>query len=314
MAINKFMRAALKAISYNDIDVRNNYKVDRFLNTLTHLAFKPLYKTWDAQIKVDGYPLTVRSFSPKCRRSDEIILFFHGGGWVTGNIGNYTRTCAVLSNQTGRRVLSLNYRLAPEFPFPCAVQDCYQVAKRLFVEHLPLEVSDKEIILMGDSAGGNLAAVVSLMAAERGEFHVGRQILLYPLTYNDHSESSPFPSVQENGKDYLLTSKRLCDYSALYIRDQQDKDSPYFAPLLSDHLIGQPHTLIVTAEFDPLRDEGEAYGEKLRQFGNEAQIYRMKDALHGFISLPPCFAQVKRCYQYINAFLDGKGAYAEQLG
>lgn len=312
MAINRFMQAALKAISYRDIDLRQNYKFDRVLHSLTHPSFKPLYKAWDEVLDADGYPLTIRSFEPKHRYSDEIILFFHGGGWITGSIGSYTGTCAALAGHTGRRVLALDYRLAPEFRFPCAVQDCYQAAKRLFLKHLPLDTQSRNIILMGDSAGGNLAAVVSLMAAERGEFRVGRQILLYPLTYNDHSEMSPFPSVHENGRDYLLTAKRLCDYTSLYIRGPQDLKSPYFAPLLAEHLEGQPRTLVITAEFDPLRDEGEAYGEKLREAGADVQIYRIRDALHGFFSLPPRFAQVKRCYQYLTAFLNGEDVHAAE--
>lgn len=313
MAINKFMQAALKAISYNDIDVKKSYKIDRMLNALTHPSFKLFYKSRDNKIEVNGHRLTVRIFPPKQYVSDEVFLFFHGGGWVTGNLDGYTRTCATLANQTGRRVLSVDYGLAPEYPFPYAVNDCYEVAKQLFLGHVPLDVPEEAIIVMGDSAGGNLAAVISLMAAERGDFHVKRQILLYPLTYNDHSETSPFPSITKNGKGYLLTSRRLCDYTALYIRNKQDLDNPYFAPLLSDHLYNQPQTLIITAEFDPLRDEGEAYGKKLQQFGNTVQIFRIKDALHGFFSLPLRFAQVKRCYKLIHSFLDGTDKYAKQL-
>jgi acetyl esterase/lipase len=164
---------------------------------------------------------------------------------------------------------------------------------------------------MGDSAGGNLAAAVSLMAADRGEFRVGKQILLYPSTYNDHSEASPFPSIRENGKGYLLTSKKISDFQNLYINNTQDLTSPYFAPLLSDSLEHQPKTLLITAEYDPLRDEGEAYGYKLRRFGNEVFIYRIKDALHGFFSLPLRFAHVKQCYQLINEFLDGVNVNAK---
>lgn len=305
MAINPFMMAALKALSYTEIDVTKNYRADRLIDNITHPSLKLLYEMWDRKITIDGYDLPVRSFSPKKQRSQEVLLFFHGGGWVSGNIESYTATCAELANQTGRRVLSVDYRLAPEYPFPCAAEDCYRVARELFLHSTPPETAADRIILIGDSAGGNLAAVVSLMAADRGEFRVKRQILIYPSTYNDHSEASPFPSIVENGKDFLLSSKRICEYQELYLQKQEDKFSPYFAPLLSDHLEHQPKTLLITAEYDPLRDEGEAYGEKLKEYGNDVTQYRMKDALHGFFSLPLRFTHVKQCYRLINAFLDG---------
>ncbi len=304
MAINKFMRAALKALSYPDLNVKSNYKMERVFNNLAHPSIKVLYKMWDHKISADGHEIDVRVFFPEKSRSDEIILFFHGGGWVIGNIDSYTKICANLAKQTGRKVLSVDYRLAPEYPFPYAVEDCYRVAREVFLNNGSLHFKGKDVILFGDSAGGNLAAAVSLMARDRGEFRVRRQILIYPLTHNNHREDSPFLSVVENGKDYLLTSKRICDYMDLYIQDDRYLTSPYVAPLLSEDLSQQPDTLIVTAEYDPLRDEGEAYGEKLRRFGNRVEICRVKDALHGFFSLPMRFAHVKYCYKVINAFLD----------
>lgn len=298
------MRAALKALSYPEIDIKKIYLTDRIINHITHPSLKLLYKMWDHKIVVGGYELPVRSFPPKQQRSQEVLLFFHGGGWVSGDIESYTKTCAVLATQTGRRVFLIDYRRAPEYPFPYAVEDCYQVARELFLHSTPAQTAGDRIILIGDSAGGNLAAAVSLMAADREEFHVKRQILLYPSTYNDHSTHSPFPSITENGTEFLLTSKKISDYQDLYIQNEEDRNSPYFAPLLSDKLANQPKTLLITAEYDPLRDEGEAYGYKLRKFGNQVSIYRIKNALHGFFSLPLRFAHVKKCYALINEFLD----------
>ena len=321
MAISSWMMAALKTLSYADIDVKENYRLARALHKLVHPTPKLRGQVWDHAVTVNGYELTVRVFKPKELRSRELLLFFHGGGWVTGSVESYTKTCADLSNFTNRRVLSLNYRLAPEFPFPFALEDCYQVTKALHRFTHSGEIPDMArdsgvnaadirpgdpVTLIGDSAGGNLAAAVSLLAAERGEFQVARQILLYPLTHNDHSENTPFPSVLENGTGFLLTSKRVNDYIELYIRDDADRASPYLAPLLSDNLRGQPQTLIITAEYDPLRDEGEAYGQKLRLFGNRASVVRMTDTLHGFFSLPFRFQKVRRCYSIINAFLNGR--------
>ena len=157
--------------------------------------------------------------------------------------------------------------------------------------------------MIGDSAGGNLAAAVSLMARDRGEFLPSCQILIYPATGNDHSEHSPFPSVRENGTDYLLTTKRVRDYMELYRSSEADLENPYYAPLVAKDLSNQPDTLIITAEYCPLRDEGEAYGKALELAGNRVKVFRMPDALHGYFSLPVRFSQVKKTYGLINDFL-----------
>lgn len=305
MAINKAMRLALKALSYPNIDVKNNYKVHRQMANVVHPYIKPLYQMWDHKISGIDYEIPVRIFFPTEEESfDKLIIFFHGGGWVTGNIDSYSNVCANMAKQTGQMVVSVDYRLAPEHPFPAAPEDCYTVTRELFMDCSLFDVKQKNITLIGDSAGGNLAAVVSLMARDRGEFLVSRQILLYPSTWNDHSETSPFKSVHENGTDYLLTSKRICDYIELYKSSDKDLLNPYLAPLLAEDLSNQPKTLIITAEYDPLRDEGEAYGRKLAKWGNVVEVYRMKDALHGFIALPKRFVHVKRSYDLMNLFLN----------
>lgn len=306
MAINKFMQATLRALSYPDINSKKNYKAERLVINATHRHYlRPFYKIWDHKVNAADHEIPVRIFSPKRKGNFPVLLFFHGGGWVTGNIDSYDKVCTTMAEMTEHAVVSVDYQLAPEHPFPAAPEDCYLVAKELFLNASLLGISPEQIILIGDSAGGNLAAAVSLMAKDRGEFLPKRQILIYPATYNDHSEQSPFPSVIENGTGYLLTSKRIRDYMELYIQNQKDWNHPYFAPLLAENLENQPRTLILTAEFDPLRDEGEAYGKKLRQFGNQVEIHRLKDALHGFISLPSSFPHVKRSYKYINRFLKG---------
>jgi acetyl esterase/lipase len=141
------------------------------------------------------------------------------------------------------------------------------------------------------------------MSRDRKEFKIEKQILIYPSTYNDHGENSPFASVKENGTEYLLTSKRINDYMDMYKGSSEDFNNPYLAPLLAEDFSGQPKTLIITAEYCPLRDEGEEYGRKLRDAGNYVEIYRIKDGLHGFFTLPPVFPQVKLCYEIINRFL-----------
>ncbi|EEG30412.1 carboxylesterase Est2 [[Clostridium] methylpentosum DSM 5476] len=304
MAINKAMRAALKALSYPDLDIKNHYKLHRGVIRLANPpARKPYYSTWDHKISCGDHQIPVRIFQPDSPGSHPVLLFFHGGGWVTGDINSYDKVCHYMAKATNHLVVSVDYRLAPEHRFPAAPEDCYAVARELFVKTHLLGARPDQITLIGDSAGGNLAAVVSLMARDRGEFMPKRQILIYPATHYDHTPQSPFESVRENGMGYLLTSKRVCDYMELYSKDPEDFQNPYFSPLLAPDLSGQPKTLLITAQYDPLRDEGEAYGQRLKDEGNDVLIHRMPDALHGFFSLPPRFVQVRRCYSLINRFV-----------
>ncbi|NLJ95693.1 MAG: alpha/beta hydrolase [Clostridiales bacterium] len=307
MAINKAMRIALKALSYPDLDVKKNYKLHRQVNNIVRPYLKPRYTIWDHKIAGIDYEIPVRLFLPpdsSVKDKQKVLIFFHGGGWVIGNIDSYSNVCAHMASMTGCVVVSVDYRLAPEHPFPCGLEDCYAVAREIFLDLTLFGVDKEDIVLIGDSAGGNLAAAVSLKARDRGEFKVTKQILIYPSTHNDHSDETGFPSIREYGTDYLLTSKRIRDYMDLYRSSDEDLFNPYLAPLIADDLSDQPRTLIITAQYDPLRDEGEAYGKKLREHGNTVFIHRMKDSLHGFISLPKHFVHVKRSYQLINEFLN----------
>lgn len=317
MAINKTMKLALKALSYPDLDLKKTYKLRRQMSNIAHPYLKPLYKIWDHKVSSIDYEIPVRIFMPPEKKSinitnlhddslvnRKILIFFHGGGFVTGNIDSYSSICANMAKQTGNLVVSVDYRLAPEYHFPAAPEDCYAVTREIFMDANLFGVKEEDITLIGDSAGGNLAAVVSLMARDRGEFLPSKQILLYPSTGNDYSETSPFPSVLVNGTDYLLTAKRINDFLDLYKSCDEDLINPYLAPILSTDLSKQPRTLIITAQYDPLRDEGEAYGKKLYEFGNAAEVFRMKNALHGFLSLPKHFVHVKKSYELINQFLN----------
>lgn len=307
------VETALKVISHVELDLTKSYKLQRKLTQLLHFPYLQfLNKTVKASIKVDDREVPVKLFFPDDEKSNKALLFFHGGGWVTGTVDTYNKTCARLAKETKQIVVSVEYRLAPEFPYPAALEDCYGVAKDLFVNHTLLDIAPENITLIGDSAGGNLAAAVSLMARDKKEFYPKRQILIYPVTYNDHSENSPFISVKENGEDYILTAKNMREYMELYIKDKKDFNSPYVAPLTADDLSNQPKTLIITAEYDPLRDEGEAYGYKLRDYYNKAEIHQIKDTIHGFFTLSLIPGPIAECYKYIKDFLDGDGNCEEE--
>ncbi|NLK44495.1 MAG: alpha/beta hydrolase [Tissierellia bacterium] len=296
-------KLALKILSIPHISLKKHYKAYRKILNVLNPPLEPIYKVLDHRIMKDNREIPVRVFIPKENPLPKLLIFFHGGGWVTGNIDSYTNVCAFMANRTNHTVVSVDYRLAPEYPFPKGLEDCYWATREIFLNCEKLNFKEDDITLIGDSAGGNLAAVVSLMARDRGEFLPKKQILIYPATYYDHSENSPFPSVVENGKDFIMTSKRIQDYMDLYVKNREDRLNPYIAPILSEDLSNQPRTLIITAEFDPLRDEGEAYGIKLKEFGNHVKIYRIKDALHGFLSNPLNSSHTDELYEIINSFL-----------
>ncbi|HZJ69003.1 MAG TPA: alpha/beta hydrolase [Candidatus Eisenbacteria bacterium] len=266
------------------------------------------YTTLDHKMMVKDREIPVRIFlpegkEPKVRR---VLIFFHGGGWVTGDIDSYSNTARSLANNTQHVVVLVDYRLAPENPFPRGVEDCYYVTKEIFKRSDLLNCKEEDITLIGDSAGGNIAAVVSLMGRDRKEFYPRKQILIYPATNYDHSEDSPYPSVRENGSDYLVTSQRIQDYLDLYVDNEEDKKNPYVAPILAQDLKNQPKTLIITAEYDPLRDEGEAYGKKLEEFGNEVEIHRKANALHGYFTVALNKNLLDKTYEHINSFLNNE--------
>lgn len=297
-------RKIVKILSIPHLNFKKNYKLYRKIISFFNPPIKNEYRTLDHKMVVEGREIPVRIFLPEESQSKKVLIFFHGGGWVTGDIDSYTNVCRNMANKTNHMVVSVDYRLAPENPFPKGVEDCYYVAKEIFRRPDILNCKKEDITLIGDSAGGNLAAVVSLLARDRGEFYPKRQILIYPATNYDHSETSPYDSVHENGYDYIMTSKRIQDYLDLYVKTEEDKLSPYVAPILSTDLKNQPDTLIITAQYDPLRDEGEAYGYKLKKFGNDVKIYRVKDAIHGFFSTPINIEQQSKAYRWINSFLN----------
>ncbi|MEG0804085.1 MAG: alpha/beta hydrolase [Pygmaiobacter sp.] len=305
MLIHDAVRAGLRAVSYLDLEIGKHYKLLRGVKTLAgKRKIKNPYHSWDHEVVRGGHAIPVRLFSPDSSFSaDHVLLFFHGGGWVTGNIDSYDKVCNDMAKFTKQLVVSVDYRLAPEHPFPAGLEDCYCIAKELFCcEGMP-GIPPENITLIGDSAGGNLAAAVSLLGRDRGDFVPCRQILLYPATASDHTASSPFPSVRTNGTDYLLTARRVQEYMELYKSSDADFESPYFAPLLATDFSNQPDTLIITAEYDPLRDEGEAYGVALQKAGATVKVARLENAIHGFLALPPRFAHVKRAYALIQEFL-----------
>lgn len=240
------------------------------------------------------------------------ILFIHGGGWTTGSAALYADVCANLALQTQRRVFSVDYRLAPDYRYPVPLSDCLDAAKAFFngtmpvpdVPGAPKTIDVKNALLFGDSAGGNLCAALALKGRDTGDFTVPTMILLYPCLNNDYNmDTSPYASVRENGKDYLLTAQDMADYLNMYRSSIQDLFDPYFAPLNEEDLSRQPRTLIISAEYCPLRDEDEAYARALKKAGNYVECCRIQDGVHGYLMYPRISSLVVNTYKIINHFL-----------
>lgn len=307
--ISKTMQTILHALSYGNIEV----EASRRLADIKKLdAMRIFVKKLDTKVYNGDYEVPVRLYFPSEEAMSgepvegekyPVLLFFHGGGWVTESVENYDRVCSRMAQSTGHIVMSVEYRLAPEYRFPVPLEDCYTAAKALYTGRLILPADQDRITIIGDSAGGNLAAAVCLLARERGEFMPRKQILIYPALNNCYTEKSPYKSVQENGEGYLLTAVKMEDYLKLYESSPDDRQNPHFAPILEKDLSHMPDTLILTAEFDPLRDEGEAYGKRLKEAGNYVEIHRIPEALHGYFALGIRFLHVQESFEIMNKFL-----------
>mgnify|MGYP000048516445 FL=1 len=308
--ISKTMQTILHALSYGNIEV----EASRRLADIKKLdAMRIFVKKLDTKVYNGAYEVPVRLYFPSEEAMSgepvdgekyPVLLFFHGGGWVTESVENYDRVCSRMAQFTGHIVMSVEYRLAPEYRFPVPLEDCYAAAKALYTGRLILPADPDRITIIGDSAGGNLAAAVCLLARERGEFMPRKQILIYPAVNNCYTEESPYRSVQENGEGYLLTAVKMEDYLKLYESSPDDRQNPYFAPILEKDLSHMPDTLILTAEFDPLRDEGEAYGKRLEEAGNYVEVHRIPEALHGYFALGIRFLHVQESFEIMNKFLE----------
>lgn len=304
--MNKIVRRALAALSRYDVDLKNNYKETRQFER----AARPYYSRnsinmMERELRLPGRNLLTRAFS-RDGKIAPVIVYFHGGGFVTGDFDSYSQICARLAAKTGYKVVAVDYRLAPEHRFPAGPEDCYDALQAILTHCENWYQTDPgEVIVMGDSAGGTLSCVASMMARDRGGLLPKKQILVYPAAWCDYRETTPFQSVFDNGEEYLLTVKKLQDYMELYISDEADYENPYFAPLRHTDFSGLPETLILTMEFDPLRDEGEALARRLKEGGTDVTVRRIRNGIHGMLSLPPATPITRQLYKHIIEFLPG---------
>ena len=254
--------------------------------------------------RVDGAagPLDARLYQPA--RANGLVLYLHGGGFSLCGLDSHDGICARLALESGASVLSVAYRLAPEHPFPAAPDDVYAAYLWLRAHAEELGRGNARIAVAGDSAGGNLAAVLAQMARDRGVPVPALQILYYPAT----TGSEPVPSRRVYANGYMLTSGMMNWFKALYLKDPAHERSPYYAPAYADDFSGLPPAVIVTAEFDPLRDEGRFYADRLEGAGIQVRYRCIPGTIHGFLLfyafMPKSWNVLRRTGREIREALD----------
>jgi acetyl esterase len=230
----------------------------------------------------DGNDIPVRIYWPVGAEGRlPVVVFFHGGGWVIGGIESHDATVRALTNRSGAIFVSVDYRLAPEHQFPAAPDDCYAATRWVADNAESIGADPTRIAVAGDSAGGNLAAVVALMAKDRGGPSLAFQLLIYPCT--DMAPAN-WPSHRANASGYFLTAESMEWFYDQYCA-ADERSHPYASPIAAADLSGLPPALVITAEFDPLRDEGEGYAAKLREAGVPVESLRYDGQIHGFFSM-----------------------------
>jgi len=267
----------------------------------------PDVPTRDLQIPSSNGPIPARLYSPRdVPEPAPLLVFFHGGGWVIGSVESHDYAARFLAEQAGVRVLSVEYRLAPEHRFPAAVDDALAAFDYAHKHADELGVDQARIAVGGDSAGGNLAAVTALESTRRGGPAPVFQLLVYPeVDFVNRRRSRRLFATK-----FLLTDADMRWFEGHYLAPSDDRSDPRLSPLLAPDLSGLPPAYLVTAGFDPLRDNGEAYAKALQEAGVPVSYRCHRDLIHGFINFVPLGGRFREATLEIAAALRTGLAYA----
>jgi len=263
-------------------DARSFYRDRR---AVTQPAPPEIAETRDLEASGPLGPIPLRLYHPMpaAQRSSAppVLVYYHGGGWVIGDLDTHDTLCRQLANASGCAVVAVDYRMGPEHRFPAAVDDCIAATRWVRDHAKDLGVDGERMAVGGDSAGGNLAAVVAIAARDAGDLPIAYQLLIYPAT----DQRRGWPSHTSNGQGYLLTKESMDYYHDHYIPDKAQDLDWRASPLLHPDLSKLPPTLVLTAGYDPLRDEGLQYSHKLTEAGNRATHINFERQIHGFITM-----------------------------
>jgi acetyl esterase len=283
----------LKAMNVPDVSTQTVEEARAVMEASRQLDTTPpeaIFKVENRTIPGPAGEIPVRIYTPEGNGPLPVLVYFHGGGWVICSLDTHDGICRALANQAQCVVVSVDYRMAPEHKFPAAVDDCYAATKWVVENAASINGKADRVAVGGDSAGGNLAAVVSLMAKENGGPHIVFQLLIYPATdyYIPGTDS-----IRENAEGYYLTRSAMVWFWNHYANSEEDANNPHMAPLRAKDLSNLPPALVLTAEYDPLRDEGEMYATRLQEAGVSVTATRYNGMVHGFFSLSNMMDQAK---------------------
>jgi acetyl esterase len=247
-----------------------------------------------------GGEIPVQVYTPEGKAPFPVLVYFHGGGWTIGTIDSWDSFCRSLSNASGCVTVSVDYRLAPEHKFPAGPEDCYAATDWVAKNAASIGGDPARVAVGGDSAGGNLAAVVPLMARDRGGPKLAFQLLIYPAT-DAGLETPSQQQFQDDG--YILSKKDMVWFWGHYLNGDKDKTNPYASPAEASSLRGLPPALVVTAGFDPLRDEGETYAARLQEAGVKTECIRYEGVTHGFVLMAAVLDEARKSIADMGAAL-----------
>ena len=239
-----------------------------------------VHEVVDRVVAVEGRDVPVRVYRPNAAPVLPTLFYYFGGGWTLGSLDTSDGVCRSLANLAGVQVVAVGYRLAPEHRFPAAVDDCHDVLRHLAAHPSDFGTEAAGLAVAGDSAGGNLAAVVALLARD-DDIRLAGQLLVYPNTDQLAVEGS----MRENSDPWLFNHRSVSWYREHYLADEADALNPLASPLLAPDLSGLPPALVITAEYDPLRDQGEAYARRLAAAGVRVELTRYEGMVHGFFTM-----------------------------
>ncbi len=304
MALDPQARAFLNQLSAMGAPPINELTVDearQSLAAMTEMQGAPevVAKVEDRIVPSPEGGIPVRIYSPAGTGLRPILVYFHGGGWVVGSIETHDPLCRAIANATGCVVLSVDYRLAPEHKYPAAADDAYRATVWASEAAASFGGDASRLAVGGDSAGGNLAAVVAQMARDRHKPALKFQLLIYPVT----DAACDTPSYSENGDGYMLTRDAMEWFWNHYIGNDADRIKPYASPLRANSLEGLPQALVLTAEYDPLRDEGEFYAHRMQAAGVPVELKRYGGMIHGFLGMGAMIDQSKTALRHAAAVL-----------
>lgn len=295
-----------KYFTYTPINEKSINEIRDTLNkNSTKLSSKPIPFPDIKNINIPS-PTTqipIRIYTPKVASNLPIIIYSHGGAWVGGSLNTHDNICRKLSINTNAIVLSVGYRLAPESPFPAAPTDVYNVLLWAYKNAKSINGNANKIAVAGDSSGGNLSAAVCQMTRDKLGPKILCQVLIYPST-NIFELNTKSWSYFAN--DFNLDKKNMEKYISLYVPHKEDRKNPYASPLLAKNFNSLPDALIITAEFDGLRDEGELYGNYLKDSGAEVIVTRYKGVVHGFIQMDKILKEADEALNEISSYLNKK--------